>query len=74
SRRHGSLCGEPENVLLQHSDFLLNSCAGSFDAVGYRRTNGDGIREDKEGNSLQLQLITVAGAGVGEIEVAPFVV
>ncbi|MER9178581.1 ABC transporter substrate-binding protein [Mesorhizobium sp. M0955] len=41
-----------------------------LNAAGYRDTNGDGIREDKEGNSFQLELITGTGSGNLEIPIA----
>ncbi|MER8970700.1 ABC transporter substrate-binding protein [Mesorhizobium sp. M0808] len=38
--------------------FDLNEAARRLDAAGYRDTNGDSIREDKDGNSFQLELVT----------------
>ncbi|MER8804839.1 ABC transporter substrate-binding protein [Mesorhizobium sp. M0998] len=43
--------------------FDLAEAARRLDAAGYRDTNGDGVREDKEGNSFQLELITGTGSG-----------
>ncbi|MER8716254.1 ABC transporter substrate-binding protein [Mesorhizobium sp. M1295] len=41
-----------------------------LDAAGYRDADGDGIREDKEGNKFQLELITGTIAGNLEIPIA----
>ncbi|AZV19418.1 MAG: ABC transporter substrate-binding protein [Mesorhizobium sp.] len=50
--------------------FDLAEAARRLDAAGYRDTNGDGIREDKEGNSFQLELITGTLSGTLEIPIA----
>lgn len=44
------------NDIRRHFD--LAEAGRRLDAAGYRGTNSDGIREDKEGNSFQLELIT----------------
>ncbi|MER8542969.1 ABC transporter substrate-binding protein [Mesorhizobium sp. M1334] len=41
-----------------------------LDAAGYRDTNGDGVREDKDGNNFQLELITGKASGANEIPIA----
>ncbi|MER8911883.1 ABC transporter substrate-binding protein [Mesorhizobium sp. M0854] len=38
--------------------FDLAEAGRRLDAAGYRDTNGDGVRKDKEGKSFQLELIT----------------
>jgi peptide/nickel transport system substrate-binding protein len=38
--------------------FDLAEAGRRLDAAGYRDTNGDGVREDKDGNSFQLELVT----------------
>ncbi|MER9645196.1 peptide ABC transporter substrate-binding protein [Mesorhizobium sp. M0239] len=43
--------------------FDLTEVSRRLDAAGYRDTNGDGVREDKEGKSFQLELITTGGSG-----------
>ncbi|THK35211.1 ABC transporter substrate-binding protein [Ensifer sp. MPMI2T] len=50
--------------------FDLAEAGRRLDAAGYRDTNGDGIREDKEGNSFQLELITGTTSGTLEIPIA----
>lgn len=50
--------------------FDLAEAGRRLDAAGYRDTNGDGVREDKEGKSLQLELITGKASGVSEIPIA----
>ncbi|RVD51015.1 ABC transporter substrate-binding protein, partial [Mesorhizobium sp. M8A.F.Ca.ET.023.02.2.1] len=50
--------------------FDLAEAARRLDAAGYLDTNGDGLREDEEGNSLQLELITGASGGGLEIPIA----
>lgn len=50
--------------------FDLDEAARRLDAAGYRDTNGDGIREDKEGKSFQLELITGTISGTMEIPIA----
>lgn len=51
-------------------NFDLSEAARRLDAAGYRDANGDGIREDKEGNDLQLELLTGNFSGNIEIPVA----
>ncbi|RVD74297.1 ABC transporter substrate-binding protein [Mesorhizobium sp.] len=43
--------------------FDLAEAGRRLDAAGYRDTNGDGIREDKEGNSFQLELVSGTFSG-----------
>ncbi|RWF90795.1 ABC transporter substrate-binding protein [Mesorhizobium sp.] len=50
--------------------FDLAEAARRLDAAGYRDKNGDGVREDKEGNSFQLELITGTSSGVLEMPIA----
>lgn len=50
--------------------FDLKEAARRLDAAGYRTTNGDGIREDKEGKRFQLELITGTASGTRELPVA----
>lgn len=50
--------------------FDLAEAARRLDAAGYRDTNGDGVREDKESNSFQLELVTGKGPGALEIPIA----
>ncbi|MES0120228.1 ABC transporter substrate-binding protein [Mesorhizobium sp. C277A] len=50
--------------------FDLAEAARRLDEAGYRDTNADGVREDKEGNSFQLELIAGNLSGVYEIPIA----
>ncbi|MER9159325.1 peptide ABC transporter substrate-binding protein [Mesorhizobium sp. M0778] len=50
--------------------FDLAEAARRLDAAGYRDTNGDGVREDKEGKSFQLELITATSSGTLEMPIA----
>ncbi|SJM30111.1 ABC transporter substrate-binding protein [Mesorhizobium delmotii] len=50
--------------------FDLEEAARRLDAAGYRDTNGDGIREDKEGKGFQLELITGSTSGILEMPIA----
>ncbi|RWP12748.1 MAG: ABC transporter substrate-binding protein [Mesorhizobium sp.] len=50
--------------------FDLEEAARRLDSAGYRDVDGDGIREDKEGNNLQLELITGTSSGTLEIPIA----
>ncbi|MGX5844917.1 ABC transporter substrate-binding protein [Mesorhizobium sp. ArgA1] len=50
--------------------FDLEEARRRLDAAGYRDTNGDGIREDKEGKSFQLELITGTSSGLLEMPTA----
>ncbi|MER9484147.1 peptide ABC transporter substrate-binding protein [Mesorhizobium sp. M0494] len=50
--------------------FDLAEAGRRLDAAGYRDTNGDGIREDKDGESFQLELITGTVSGKLEIPIA----
>ncbi|MER9032842.1 ABC transporter substrate-binding protein, partial [Mesorhizobium sp. M0674] len=50
--------------------FDLAEAGRRLDAAGYRDTDGDGVREDKEGNKFQLELITGASSGGLEIPIA----
>ncbi|CCV09261.1 ABC transporter, binding protein component [Mesorhizobium metallidurans STM 2683] len=50
--------------------FDLAGAARRLDAAGYRDKDGDGIREDKEGNPFQLELITGTSSGALEIPIA----
>jgi len=45
--------------------FDLAEAGRRLDAAGYRDKNGDGVREDKEGKSFQLELITSSEGGNG---------
>ncbi|TIV05774.1 MAG: ABC transporter, partial [Mesorhizobium sp.] len=47
--------------------FDLAEAGRRLDAAGYRDINGDGIREDKEGKSFQLDLITGTLSGMLEM-------
>lgn len=50
--------------------FDLADAGRRLDAAGYRDTNGDGVREDKEGKSFQLELITATISGNIELPIA----
>ncbi|RWB69686.1 ABC transporter substrate-binding protein [Mesorhizobium sp.] len=50
--------------------FDLAEAGRRLDAAGYRDADGDGIREDKEGNGFQLELISGTFSGFNEIPVA----
>ncbi|PZV34406.1 ABC transporter [Mesorhizobium kowhaii] len=50
--------------------FDLAEAARRLDAAGYRDTNGDGVREDKDGKNFQLELITGTSSGTLEIPIA----
>lgn len=50
--------------------FDLAEAGRRLDEAGYRDTNGDGVREDKEGKRFQLELITGKLSGVIEIPIA----
>ncbi|WP_373414995.1 ABC transporter substrate-binding protein [Ensifer aridi] len=50
--------------------FDLAEAGRRLDAAGYRDTDGDGVREDKEGKRFQLELITSGGAPNIEIPTA----
>lgn len=50
--------------------FDLAEAGRRLDAAGYRDTNGDGVREDKEGKRFQLELITGTDSGELEIPIA----
>ncbi|TGV81769.1 ABC transporter substrate-binding protein, partial [Mesorhizobium sp. M00.F.Ca.ET.149.01.1.1] len=56
------------NDIRRHFDFA--EAGRRLDAAGYRDKNGDGVREDKEGNSFQLDLITGKFSGVLEMPIA----
>ncbi|WP_244662137.1 ABC transporter substrate-binding protein [Mesorhizobium huakuii] len=43
--------------------FDLAEAGRRLDAAGYRDTDGDGVREDKEGKSVQLELVASANSG-----------
>ncbi|CCV10493.1 ABC transporter substrate-binding protein [Mesorhizobium sp. STM 4661] len=50
--------------------FDLAEAGRRLDAAGYRDTNGDGAREDKDGNSFQLELITGPISGLLDLPFA----
>jgi peptide/nickel transport system substrate-binding protein len=50
--------------------FDLAEAGRRLDAAGYRDADGDGVREDKEGNRFQLQLITGTFSGTIEMPIA----
>ncbi|RVC79737.1 ABC transporter substrate-binding protein [Mesorhizobium sp. M2A.F.Ca.ET.046.02.1.1] len=50
--------------------FDLAEAERRLDAAGYRDTNGDGVREDKEGHSFRLELITGTFGNVFEMPIA----
>ncbi|MER9134474.1 ABC transporter substrate-binding protein [Mesorhizobium sp. M0768] len=50
--------------------FDLKEAARRLDAAGYRDTNGDGVRKDKEGKKIQLELLTGTFSGVSGIPLA----
>ncbi|RWQ34849.1 MAG: ABC transporter substrate-binding protein [Mesorhizobium sp.] len=50
--------------------FNLAEAGRRLDAAGYRDTNGDGVREDKEGNSFHLELINGPASGNMEVPIA----
>ncbi|TIQ17051.1 MAG: ABC transporter substrate-binding protein [Mesorhizobium sp.] len=56
------------NDIRRHFD--LAEAERRLDAAGYRDTNGDGVREDKDGNSFQLELITGTSSGALEMPIA----
>ncbi|UIJ91715.1 ABC transporter substrate-binding protein (plasmid) [Sinorhizobium meliloti] len=49
--------------------FDLAEAGRRLDAAGYRDKDGDGVREDKEGKSFQLELITSSGGTNGVIPI-----
>ncbi|UVK50437.1 peptide ABC transporter substrate-binding protein [Mesorhizobium sp. AR02] len=49
--------------------FDLAEANRRLDAAGYRDINGDGVREDKDGNRFQLELIT--GSGGNSVGIPP---
>ncbi|MER9573981.1 ABC transporter substrate-binding protein [Mesorhizobium opportunistum] len=49
--------------------FDLAEAGRRLDAAGYQDSNGDGVREDREGNSFQLELIAGPSANI-EIPIA----
>lgn len=49
--------------------FDLAEANHRLDAAGYQDINGDGVREDKDGNSFQLSLIT--GSGANSVAIPP---
>ncbi|WP_028055469.1 ABC transporter substrate-binding protein [Sinorhizobium medicae] len=49
--------------------FDLAEASRRLDAAGYRDSNGDGVREDREGNNFQLQLITGTFSGMLEMPI-----
>lgn len=51
-------------------NFDLAEAGRRLDAAGYRDVNGDGVREDKEGKSFQLELITGSAAASVELPIA----
>ncbi|UPJ76879.1 ABC transporter substrate-binding protein [Bradyrhizobium sp. 187] len=50
--------------------FDLAEAGRRLDVAGYRDTNGDGVREDKEGKSFQLELITGNISGNIDVPIA----
>ncbi|MER9586652.1 ABC transporter substrate-binding protein [Mesorhizobium sp. M0276] len=50
--------------------FDLAEAGRRLDAAGYVDTKGDGVREDKEGNGIQLELITGTPSGTLEMPIA----
>ncbi|OHV75746.1 ABC transporter substrate-binding protein [Ensifer sp. LCM 4579] len=50
--------------------FDLAEAGRRLDAAGYRDTNGDGVREDKEGKRFQLELIAGTRGGNLQIPIA----
>ncbi|TIN31905.1 MAG: ABC transporter substrate-binding protein [Mesorhizobium sp.] len=56
------------NDIRRHFD--LAEAGRRLDAAGYKDTNGDGVREDKEGKIIQLELITGTGSGTLEMPIA----
>ncbi|MER9275504.1 ABC transporter substrate-binding protein [Mesorhizobium sp. M0643] len=50
--------------------FDLKEAARRLDAAGYQDKDGDGLREDKDGKSFQLELITGTYAGTFETPLA----
>ncbi|MER8860011.1 peptide ABC transporter substrate-binding protein [Mesorhizobium sp. M0757] len=50
--------------------FDLAEAGRRLDAAGYQDRNGDGIREDREGNPFQLEMITGTLSGTDEIPTA----
>ncbi|MER8989787.1 ABC transporter substrate-binding protein [Mesorhizobium sp. M0843] len=50
--------------------FDLKEAARRLDAAGYQDKNGDGLREDKDGKSFQLELITGTSSGAYETPLA----
>ncbi|RWI43900.1 MAG: ABC transporter substrate-binding protein [Mesorhizobium sp.] len=51
--------------------FDLAEAGRRLDAAGYKDINDDGIREDKDGKSFQLELVTGTFSGLLEIPIAP---
>ncbi|RVQ55033.1 ABC transporter substrate-binding protein [Sinorhizobium meliloti] len=50
--------------------FDLEEAARRLDAAGYKDSDGDGVREDKDGNGFQLELITGTSSGTIETPMA----
>jgi peptide/nickel transport system substrate-binding protein len=50
--------------------FDLEEAARRLDAAGYKDADGDGIREDRDGNKFQLELITGTSSGTMETPIA----
>ncbi|BCG97400.1 MULTISPECIES: ABC transporter substrate-binding protein [unclassified Mesorhizobium] len=50
--------------------FDLDEAGRRLDAAGYRDSNADGVREDKEGNDFHLELITGTFSGMLEMPIA----
>ncbi|PBB24553.1 peptide ABC transporter substrate-binding protein [Mesorhizobium sp. WSM4307] len=50
--------------------FDLEEAARRLDAAGYKDADGDGVREDKDGNAFQLELITGTSSGTIETPMA----
>lgn len=50
--------------------FDLEEAARRLDAAGYKDADGDGIREDRDGNKFQLELITGTTSGTIETPMA----
>ncbi len=50
--------------------FDLEEAARRLDAAGYKDADGDGVREDKDGNKFQLELITGTTSGTIETPMA----
>ena len=58
--------GDFHNPSVRRFEYDLDKANEILDGLGWTDTNGDGIREDGEGNAIQFKLITNSGNSVRE--------